>query len=421
MRGLFVVVLVGCGVQVVDEPAADPPAGEMPPEEMPPQPPPEPPGPTVVTLDGMQAGWRVTTSQLIAGQSPAEHTVISDGSPITLSASLGDLFVAMITDETGNLVRAHAMQARCTLASHRRLDVPSEYATIQSAIDASSPGDTIRVAAGTYSESIKMRPGICLLGNGAKTTVLDANGEGRTLINLEGAAGSIVSGFTIRRTMQTGICSADDGPWHDPFTCAGGWYEAGIFVSPGPVLGWESPMLTAPALITNNVFEGNDLGVMLYFYGIAIVRNNVFVGNRYGLVANHYAGARTLIANNVFLNNTEVAIGSSCAVLDLVDNMIVGSPIGIRYECDCCTGRVLCNLFYGNGSNQNLEVAPRFTIGTNGNVEAEPRFLETGTYHLQTESSAKGAGCHGNKVIQPNSSLPDIGVYGGPLSGWVDL
>jgi hypothetical protein len=47
------------------------------------------------------------------------------------------------------------------------LYVPSEYATIQAAINASSNGDVIRVASGTYNESISISKSVTLLGANA--------------------------------------------------------------------------------------------------------------------------------------------------------------------------------------------------------------------------------------------------------------
>ncbi|MCB0203714.1 MAG: DUF1565 domain-containing protein [Anaerolineae bacterium] len=51
------------------------------------------------------------------------------------------------------------------------------YRTIQSAIDAASSGATIRVAPGTYSESIVMRPRVSVTGAGQNQTTIRGNGS----------------------------------------------------------------------------------------------------------------------------------------------------------------------------------------------------------------------------------------------------
>ncbi|HSK02196.1 MAG TPA: NosD domain-containing protein [Kofleriaceae bacterium] len=390
--------------------------GEGTPEPFPfpfPEPDPGPrPGTISVTLDNLQPGWRVTTSRLVERNMPDERTIESDGSPITLFGTPTDVFVATVTDAAGNLVATHAMKAPCTLASGRRLDVPGDYPTIQGAIDEADPGDTVRVAAGTYTESVQLRPGVCLLGSGARRTILDAGGERRTLVDLTDAPGSVVSGFTMRGVAQATGCATPS----DPFACSGNWYTAGVYLGPVDIPAWDDPTIDAPPIITNNVFEGNDIGVMLYHHGIAVVRNNVFARNRIGFVANHYQD-RTLVANNVFDDNTELAIGNQAAYLDIIDNIIVGSQLGIRFKY-IQTGHIACNVFFGNGANANED---RFQIGSNGNVEAEPKFVGSGDYHLQLGSPGKDKGCHKSKVFEPDGSLPDIGAFGGPLAAWADL
>jgi hypothetical protein len=261
-----------------------------------------------------------------------------------------------------------------------------------------------------------MRPGVCLVGSGAKRTILDAQGEGRRLVDLSAAHGSVVSGFTFRNTAPKPGCANED-----PFTCSGNWYTAGVFLGIEN-LAEANPTKAAPPIITNNVFESNYIGLMLNFHGIAVVRNNVFVNNRNGFVANHYQD-RTLVANNVFLDNTELAIGNQAAYLDIVDNIIAGSRIGIRFQY-IQTGHILCNIFFGNDANQD-DVAPaagpRFTIGEDGNVELNPLLGNNGDYRIANDSPGKDNGCHGGDAPEPDESLPDIGAYGGPLATWTEL
>jgi hypothetical protein len=54
------------------------------------------------------------------------------------------------------------------------LQVPAQYATIQSAIDAASPGATIVVAPGTYTEQLSITTSISLRGAGADATIIQA-------------------------------------------------------------------------------------------------------------------------------------------------------------------------------------------------------------------------------------------------------
>jgi len=54
------------------------------------------------------------------------------------------------------------------------LVVPTEYATIQSAIDAAVAGDTVQVLAGLYSEQLRINKKIAIVGSGMDNTIIQA-------------------------------------------------------------------------------------------------------------------------------------------------------------------------------------------------------------------------------------------------------
>ncbi|MHC5212720.1 MAG: hypothetical protein ACYTG2_18570 [Planctomycetota bacterium] len=90
---------------------------------------------------------------------------------------------------------------------------PGTYATIQSAIDASAPGDTILVAPGTYLERIAFAGGRAVLADGAggaATHVLDAQGTGTAVSILEQTGGRL-EGFTVTGGVGSIPSSSYDG------------------------------------------------------------------------------------------------------------------------------------------------------------------------------------------------------------------
>ncbi len=385
-RALILLALVGCTnlPEEGDPPVWYPDAGWAP------MPDAAPPVPTV--LDGLPAGWRVTITRLAGDDStepPTETTQVTDGSSITILEDGVHVHAITITDGDGRLQGTQVLNSRCDVARATRLDVPAEYPTIQAAINAAQPGDVVEVAPGTYRESVQMRPYVCLIGSGANVTTLDAEGDGRSLITFGGAGGGLVTGFRF-----TGVAMPPGCANTDVFTCAGSWYAGGVHL--GDAGDW---VVAPPPIIVGNVFDGNDIGVFLGWGGRAIVRNNVFVGNRNGVVANHFQ-RRALIADNVFVDNTQLAIGNQSAYLDIVDNIVAGTGMPLRFEF-IQQGWIQCNVFSGAGV-----LDPRVPV--DGNLVADP--LLTTDYHLAAGSPGLGAGCLDT----------DIGLYSGPFRAWVD-
>ncbi|MEK7317373.1 MAG: right-handed parallel beta-helix repeat-containing protein [Candidatus Eisenbacteria bacterium] len=83
-------------------------------------------------------------------------------------------------------------------ADARRWFVPKEHRTIQAAIDAAAPGDTIWVSAGIYRGSLTLKKPLILFAvSGPDSTILDG-GDSVRVLQIEGVNGGSIVGFGIQ-------------------------------------------------------------------------------------------------------------------------------------------------------------------------------------------------------------------------------
>ena len=84
-----------------------------------------------------------------------------------------------------------------TLSQAAFLNVPAEYSTVQAGIDAATSGDTVQVAAGTYTENIVLKNGVTVQGSGAETCTLQSNGTTCVVFANGITERAAIYGFTI--------------------------------------------------------------------------------------------------------------------------------------------------------------------------------------------------------------------------------
>lgn len=287
------------------------------------------------------------------------------------------------------------------------LSVPSQYKTIQEAINASSSGDIIRVSAGTYKEQIELKAGITLRGEGYEKTVID--GEKKNGNVVVGANDTVIEGFTIRNSgsraksgdnMDAGIKGGDNAA----MAVLNNRIEnnnAGILLSHG-----------STSLIANNIIEKNEVFGIYMLYSAPFVENNIVYRNKvYGI---YCASSKPTIANNTIVDNptgiyTEV---TSSVVKNNIftDSSVIGFQIVESPRDQMGVEPYLSyNIYWNNGHNRsNVEKGK-------GEVENDPMFLDAAKrdFRLKKGSPAINAGAPDSEYNDSDGSRADIGAYGG--------
>lgn len=226
------------------------------------------------------------------------------------------------------------------------IDVPTEQPTIQAGIDAAVNGDRVRVAPGTYHETIDFLGKSITVhsSDGAAVTIIDAStvpdpGTGVPVVRFvnEELRESVLQGFTI--TGGTG-----DTDLFGPGNFVGG----GIVISGsaptilGCVITGNSAALGAGGFVTSGfpllsdcTFDSNDaqlnsdgIGGGLYlFFGAATITDCAFTGNtaqeRSAAIAIDRTDNEVRITRTTFTGNTSPGPDGGCIEADINAGLVI--------------------------------------------------------------------------------------------------
>ena len=202
-------------------------------------------------------------------------------------------------------------------------DGPADFNTIQEAIDAASPGDTIYVYNGTYYENVVVDKSVALVGEKRETTVIDGNQTGTVIIIT--ADNVAVSNFLIQNS-----------GWHLAF---------GIYL-------YNSSSNT----LSRNIVTNNIRGIHLRDSSNNTLFGNIVTNNGYGIQL--FNSSSNTLSGNIITDN-RYSITEGCAVLlcDSFNNNLSGNivtnniPYGIQVCClsnnNTISGNNLTNNWYG--------------------------------------------------------------------------
>ncbi|MFH1278862.1 MAG: right-handed parallel beta-helix repeat-containing protein [Candidatus Eisenbacteria bacterium] len=188
----------------------------------------------------------------------------------------------------------------CALAGGVR--VPGDQPTVQAAVDAAGPGDTVFVGPGTYIENVVIRDkeGITLIGtDGAEETIIDGDEKGIVVQLIQNRGTTTVEGLTLQRgyNMSNG----------------GGLYSE------------RCPVVVRNCRIFDNTGENDGGGISLINAESYLVENCLFERNEsIAAAAIGVVGGRGALVRNRVRNNTGgLTISAMFAACDIRENLIV--------------------------------------------------------------------------------------------------
>jgi nitrous oxidase accessory protein NosD len=253
------------------------------------------------------------------------------------------------------------------------LGTPDPFHTIQSAVDAAHPGDTIRVCPGLYEETVKVET--------ERLTLKGANAH-RDPTRPGRHAESVVQHLDPEGTVQL---AANDITW-DGFTIlgfAGGQNGPGMATSPG----------SSGYLIRDTIFQDNGVGLHLAASGErpSFVCRNRFVANNefdptggYGIFSDqptrqvlitynrfeHHNGGSILFADTSAATHTDVLIDHNKSIDDLSFATIFSSSrvrLSNNYARDRLVAEEPASAIFIGARNEDIAVHHNRVRSASGN------------------------------------------------------
>jgi parallel beta-helix repeat protein len=255
--------------------------------------------------------------------------------------------------------------------------VPGNYATIQAAINAARPGDTVRLKAGTYTEALKFKTGITLEGDDVKTTIvrywspptgIAGQGDYEMPLEARNCSSGTVRNITFREE-QTDPRPKGDNTFKmdavmivDSTVNIEGCHATSLASCGIGVYGSKS----SPGLL-NNQCSGSPMEGILFDYGArGTAQGNVCEDNGENGIAAFEAGTNPTIKGNRCRANTLNGIyfgnGAGGSAEDNVCEknansglMASGAATNAKLKGNQCRSNTLDGIYFGYGAQGSAE------------------------------------------------------------------
>jgi parallel beta-helix repeat protein len=179
-----------------------------------------------------------------------------------------------------------------------------DHTTIQDAVNAAQAGDTIKVWAGNYKESITVSKKVELIGNGSANTTIQGSGVYGIWIEADWVN---VSGFNITNHSNWGIYTDNVKNVHIyDNNCS--FNDYGIYIS-------DSGNIT---IENNTIYKNDATGIQVYYSNKVTIINNNLSDNQYGISALY--STNSTIRNNTIFRSQYSGITVYYSIFSIIDD-----------------------------------------------------------------------------------------------------
>lgn len=281
------------------------------------------------------------------------------------------------------------------------INVPSDYSTIQAAIDAAIDGDTIFVAEGIYNENIVIDKGIKIIGETVTITIIDGGGTD-SAITINNGENILIQKLTIRSQDKYGIyCQSEN---------------------------------SATVTFKNNYIIDSKWGIVAENNCQITVLNNLIYNNKNSvntdgagiLIKNNFSYEITSEIRNNTIDDNYHGIWSEDSNLSVLNNIItnhIGEEGTVESTGIYHSGQGESDNIYNNTWKNSDNYGGNATAG-NGSIIVDPKFVWPSLRNYNLKTGTSGSPCidagypefiyRDGILITSANYRNDMGAYGGP-------
>jgi nitrous oxidase accessory protein len=196
--------------------------------------------------------------------------------------------------------------------------VPTDYLTIQTAIDRAKPNDTIIVEDGYYNENIEINKPLTLMSrNGHEKTVIEAKSSDEDVLKIVDVDGAAVLGFSVKGSTSVGIHLVRTTNSRISANNVTGNYD-GISLE-----------YSSNNALLENISDGNEQGIYLYYSDGNVLEHNSADNNADRGITLHASHSNTVQNNTADANYWNGITITSSHKNTVTDNRAVGNSYSI--------------------------------------------------------------------------------------------